>query len=62
VFVCPPENSARIIELFNDVGCAGAVVGKVDGGPKLTLRSGESEDVLFDFTKDIITGCGPYRK
>lgn len=62
VFVCPPENSARIIELFEGVGCAGAVVGKVDGGPRLTLRSDGMEDVLFDFTKDIITGCGPYRK
>ncbi len=62
VFVCPPENSARVIELFESVGCAGAVVGKVDDGPKLTLRSEGTEDVLFDFTNDIITGCGPYRK
>ena len=62
VFACPPENSARIIELFGKVGCAGAIVGKVDDGPKLVLRSGEEESVLFDFTDDIITGCGPYRK
>ncbi len=62
VFVCDPANSERIIELFSQVGCDGAVVGKVTDGPILKLVSGDSEEVLFDFTKDIITGCGPYRK
>jgi len=62
VFVCPPENSARVIEHFEAVGCAGAIVGKVNEGPRLTLRSGDMEETLFDFTDDIITGCGPYRR
>ena len=59
VFACPPENSQRIIDLFAEVGCTGAVVGKVDDSPILSLRSGDQEEVLFDFSKDIITGCNP---
>lgn len=59
VFSCPPENSQKIIDHFAKVGCDGAVVGKVDGTRILKLRSGSEERVLFDFTKDIITGCNP---
>lgn len=62
VFACPPENSAEVIKIFNDVGCAGAVVGKVDDSRKLTLSHGGETGVLFDFTADMITGCVPKRK
>ncbi len=62
VFACPPENSQRIIDHFSTVGCAGAVVGKVTDGHRLILKSGSEEEVLFDFEKDIITGCSPVRK
>lgn len=61
VFSCAPENSARIIEIFNDVHCDGAVVGRVDDSSILRLRSGDEEQVLFDFSNDIITGCNPKR-
>jgi len=59
VFACPRQNSKEIIELFKSVGCEGAVVGTVDEGPILSLRSGGREKVLFDFGKEIITGCNP---
>ena len=59
VFACPPENSARIIEIFKKVKCEGAVVGKVTDSPLFTLRSCGEEKLLFDFSKDIITGCNP---
>ena len=56
VFACPPENSQRIIEIFAEVGCDGAVVGKVDDSKILRLTDGQDSVVLFDFSKDIITG------
>ncbi|MBQ7700785.1 MAG: methanogenesis marker 2 protein [Candidatus Methanomethylophilaceae archaeon] len=59
VFSCDPKNSQRIIDLFKTVKCDGAVVGKVDDSTILRLRSGDKESVLFDFSKDIITGCNP---
>lgn len=62
VFSCAPEKSQRIIELFRNVKCEGAVVGKVDDSTILRLRSGDEEKVLFDFSKDIITGCNPNKK
>ena len=62
VFSCPPENSAEIISLFKSVKCDGAVVGKVDGSMKLKLTMGGKTMTLFDFEKDIITGCSPKKK
>ena len=59
VYTCPPENSARIIEIFKDVKCSGAVVGKVNDSGKLDIMSGNARATLFDFSKDIITGCKP---
>ncbi|MDN5357756.1 MAG: methanogenesis marker 2 protein [Candidatus Methanomethylophilaceae archaeon] len=62
VFSCPPGNSARVIELFESVGAAGAVVGSIDGSRELKLIWGEETKVLFDFSEDIITGCRPKDK
>ena len=59
VYACPPENSQRVIDIFSKVGCAGAVVGKVDDSLQLKLSMDGEEGVLFDFSKDIITGCRP---
>ena len=56
VFACPPENSQRIIDIFSEVSCAGAVVGKVDDSKQLKLTDGTETQTLFDFSKDIITG------
>lgn len=62
VFTCPPRNSERIIEIFKNVKVDGAVVGKVNSGSILDLRMGSENKVLFDFDKDIITGCGPKKR
>ncbi len=62
VFSCPPENSARVIEIFGSVGAAGAVVGSIDGSRELKLQMGGETRALFDFSKEIITGCHPKEK
>ncbi|MDR1403946.1 MAG: methanogenesis marker 2 protein [Candidatus Methanoplasma sp.] len=62
VFACPPENSSEVIRLFGTVGCTGAVVGKIDDTMKLKVSLNGESKVLFDFEKDIITGCSPKKK
>jgi putative methanogenesis marker protein 2 len=62
LFACLPENSSKIIRLFETVGCSGAVVGKIDNSMKLKLTMGEETKILFDFEKDIITGCSPRKR
>lgn len=57
VYSCPPENSQKIIDIFSEVKCAGAVIGKVDDSLELRIRQNGEEAVLFDFSKDLITGC-----
>jgi hypothetical protein len=37
----------------------GSVVGKVDASDQLVLKQGDEERTLFDFSKEIITGCKP---
>jgi selenophosphate synthetase-related protein len=59
---CKPKNSKRLIDLFKTVGVDAAVVGKVDDSLELVLRSGNESRVLFNFCKEIITGCNPKRK
>lgn len=61
VYACPPENSQRVIDIFKTVKCDGAVVGKVDDTGKLDLILDGGRATLFDFSKDIITGCRPKR-
>ncbi|MCL2032523.1 MAG: methanogenesis marker 2 protein [Methanomassiliicoccaceae archaeon] len=62
LFACPPENSSEVIGLFETVGCEGAVVGKIDDSLKLKLSMDGETKVLFDFEKDIITGCSPRKR
>ena len=56
VFACDPIHSQEIIDVFSEVGCTGAVVGKVDDSKVLRITDGKDIVDLFDFTKDIITG------
>lgn len=62
VFSCPPENSARVIELFKSVGASGAVVGSIDASTELKVTMDGETRTVFDFSKDIITGCRPSEK
>jgi hypothetical protein len=61
VLTAPPKHSSRVLKAFADEGVEGAVVGKVDDGSRLRLIQGEDKITLFDFKKDIITGCDPSR-
>jgi len=56
VFSCDPSHSQEVIDIFSRVGCAGAVVGKVDDSRILRITDGREEATVFDFSKDIITG------
>jgi putative methanogenesis marker protein 2 len=59
VLTAKPELSRKAIELFESVGVTGSVVGRVDASSKLVLKQGDEEKTLFDFSKEIITGCKP---
>ena len=61
VFSCRPENTQRLIDKFRTVNVDAALVGKVNDSNELILKSGSGSKVLFDFSKDIITGCNPKR-
>jgi len=56
VFSCSPENSAEIISIFEAVSCSGAVVGRVDDTGVMRLEAEGESSVVFDFSKDVITG------
>jgi len=62
IFACPPENSKRVIEMFEGVECKGAVVGKIDNTSEFRLTMGGESKLLFDFSEDIISGCSPKKK
>jgi hypothetical protein len=62
VIACDPSKSQEIIELFRGVSCEGAVVGKVDDSRVLKITDGKDTEVVFDFSKDIITGIEPKKK
>jgi putative methanogenesis marker protein 2 len=59
VVTAKPEWSQSVIDIFESVGVTGSVVGKVDASNKLTLKKSDEERTLFDFSKEIITGCKP---
>jgi putative methanogenesis marker protein 2 len=59
VVTCDPANSQRIIEMYASVGVTSAVVGKITEERQLIVRQGEEGVVMFDFDKEIITGCKP---
>jgi len=61
VLTVAPKNSKKVLEAFRKEGVEGSIVGKVDATSKLTLSLGEEDLVLFDFKKEIITGCSPSR-
>ncbi len=59
VLTCPVEKTKSVIDEFDSVGVTAAAVGEVSAGHKIVLDDGAEKKVLFDFTKDMITGCGP---
>ncbi len=61
VYACDPSCSEEVIGIFSKVGCAGAVVGKITEGNEVTISYRGEEQLLFDFSKEIITGCRKIR-
>ena len=59
VVTCDPTNSQRIVDMYATVGVTAAVIGKVTNEPKLVIEQGDDSAIMFDFDKDIITGCTP---
>jgi len=59
IYSCDPSCSSDVIELFSHCGCRGAVIGKVNDSGIVNLDYDGERGVLFDFSKDIITGCVP---
>jgi putative methanogenesis marker protein 2 len=57
VVTCKSENSKEVIRLYQTVGLSAAVVGKVTDEMKFMITDGKDTAELFDFNKDIITGC-----
>lgn len=56
VVTTPEESVHRVIEIFKGRGLSASRIGVVVEMRRLTLRSGEDEAVLFDFSRDSITG------
>jgi AIR synthase-related protein len=54
-----PGDGARLCELFASREIAAAVVGRVDGSPRLTLASGDARAELWDLSRAPLTGFGP---
>lgn len=59
VVTCDPANSQRVIDMYASVGITAAVIGRVTEEPKLIVQLGNQSEIMFDFEKDIITGCKP---
>lgn len=47
------------IRLFQAAGIAASIIGEVDSSKKLRITSGNETALVFDFTKDKITGIAP---
>jgi putative methanogenesis marker protein 2 len=57
VVTCKQENAKEIIDIFKDVGLSSACVGEITDDNILKIFHGKDSEILFDFSKDIITGC-----
>lgn len=61
IVTCDPKCSGTVKELFEGVGVTASVVGKVDSSNRLTITEGADAAVVFDLSRDLITGCNPSR-
>ncbi|MHC1604532.1 MAG: methanogenesis marker 2 protein [Candidatus Methanofastidiosia archaeon] len=50
------KNTKTILKLFKEAGVACSVIGKVTNGSKMIIKDNKESQILFDFSKDIITG------
>lgn len=59
VLTCAPSNSNKIINILSEVGITAAVVGSIENSSRLELELNGERAVVFDFSKEFITGCKP---
>lgn len=57
VATCSKENIKGIMDIFEGVSLSSACVGEITGDSILKITDGKESEILFDFSKDIITGC-----
>jgi hypothetical protein len=56
IVTAKPENAEKVVEVFQRRHLTAAVIGKVTEDKKLVIKSGNEEAVLFDLTKECVTG------
>lgn len=59
VLTCAPSNSNKIINILSEVGITATVVGSIENSSRLELELNGERAVVFDFSKEFITGCKP---
>jgi hypothetical protein len=59
VVTCDPASSQRVIDMYASVGITALVIGRITEEKQLVVRHGHESAVMFDFDRDIITGCKP---
>jgi putative methanogenesis marker protein 2 len=57
VATCRQENIKDIKNIFEGVGLSSSRVGEITGDNILRIKHEKESEILFDFSKDIITGC-----
>jgi uncharacterized protein len=55
----PMNYSDQVCSLFRERNIEAAPIGKVTAGPEVYLHDGPVQDILFDFSRDRITGIHP---
>jgi uncharacterized protein len=51
-----PHHAGDVVSLFSEHDVTAAVVGRVEDGSRVRLRSGNCNETLFDFSREVITG------
>jgi putative methanogenesis marker protein 2 len=59
VLTCRPEATEEVVKGLADRGLDAAEIGRVTDGNRMVLSSGGHEETLFDFSREVLTGCGP---
>jgi selenophosphate synthetase-related protein len=56
IVTAKPEDAEKVLEVFQKRGLTARVIGQVSEDRRLIIRQGSEEIVLFDLTKECVTG------
>lgn len=59
VLTCDPGDAGAVTTGLASSGLEAAVIGRVEDGSRLELVEGGDRRTLFDFSREVLTGCGP---